>query len=145
MTDELIDDPQAGEKLLASGCRFLREGGDESLARLLASCSARVCVSTAPGIFGQQVTLRVYITAPREAYDRLTSYQGDEWTDDEGAKEIFRAIAAFVPPGVSHHVHVLAELIEPAAGWRAEYGAPTKPQDAPIPAALPGTRDDIPF
>ena len=143
------DDPRAGERLLASACKFLRDGGDDDLARLLASCSATVNVGQSVTFFGDSdAVLDIHMIAPREAFDVLDADHGS-WPDEQQDK-LFRAIDAVItPPMRRGSLTVRAALIEPADDWRSEYGA-TKPRapdfKAPTPElpAAPAD-DDIPF
>jgi hypothetical protein len=148
MKGDVLEDPKAGDRLLASACRFLADGGNDDLACLLATCSARVRPIEEPNLFGggSQTVLEIFITAPRLAYDTLTGTERDEWTDDQRSETIYRALQAPIPPNITHRIQVLAELIEPDEDWRAAYGA-TKPHESPLPPQreLPAPGDDDVF
>lgn len=150
MNGDLLEEPRAGERLLASACRFLAEGGNDDLARLLATCSARVRPVEEALLFGggTNTVLEIFITAPRQAYDVLTQTDDDRWSDAGPGDEIHRALRALLPQNISHRITVLAELIEPEDDWRSAYGA-SKPNEPPLPPppALPSAdnNDEIPF
>ena len=144
MNGDVLESSKAGDRLLASACRFLADGGNDDLARLLATCSARVRPIKEPNLFceGSQTVFEIFITAPRHAYDILTS-NDDEWASDERSETIYRALRAPLPKNLTSRIEVLAELIEPIEDWRAAYGA-AKPNEPPLPPLreLPATGDD---
>jgi hypothetical protein len=149
VNSDLLEEPRAGERLLASACRFLADGGDEDLARLLATCSARVRPMEEPLLFGggSNTVLEIFLTAPRQAYDVLTANDDDQWAGDDRCETIYRALRAPLPKNISHRITVLAELVEPEDDWRSTYGA-MKPNEPPLPPPreLPAGGDhEIPF
>src|SRR6478736_5816589 len=84
-----------GERILASACKFLMDGGEDDLAGILATGELEVHERKGDDFFGgTQNYLDLHFLAPRELYEILES--DDQW--DERGAAISRAITAVIPP-----------------------------------------------
>src|SRR6266545_5512385 len=87
-----------GERILASACKFLTDGGENELAAVLATGALEVRERVGDDVFGgTQHYLDLYFLAPRALYEILES--DDQW--NEQGEAISRAISAVIPPHVT--------------------------------------------
>jgi hypothetical protein len=131
---ERTNDPRAGEIVLASACSFLKDGGREDLARLLATCALHVDYTITQGFAGAEwQSVDLAFTAPHAAYEVLTPDEDSfgRAVDESDYAVVRRAIEAVVPPPISVGAwHVRAALIDPPEDWRSEYGVQSPAQSA---------------
>lgn len=110
-------DSPISDVFLASAARFLIDGGQEDAASVLLSCSLWVEDDSEVSPYtGEQFSeIRVYLTAPRAAYDILVR------DDHPITKACHRAFKALVPHGDTlKSISVRSELLEINPNWRNE-------------------------
>jgi hypothetical protein len=119
--DDHLANQWNGERILASACKFLTDGGENELAGLLAIGALEVRESENSDFFGgAQRCLDLYFLAPRALYEILES--DDQW--DERGAAISRAISAVIPPHLNRGMtYTRAALLDPPDDWRSQYGA----------------------
>lgn len=104
------------DQRLASAVQFLIDGGDEAAATMLLSCDLDYWTSGDTWWVGdeQHEAVHIEMTAPRIAYDALT-------THTEVGETIRRAVEAMMPAQTYvKHFEVKAALIDIDPDWRAE-------------------------
>jgi hypothetical protein len=133
MTDE--SSLRHGEQILASACRFLAEGGENELARLMATgaLAARPRTELDPFFGDERTCLHLDFVAPRALYEALDA--DPQW--DDRAAALWNAIDAVVPAGyVGGRRYVRAALIDPPDDWRNQYAASEHETSGEIAAGL---------